>query len=46
MIEIVFESRKIGYSRGVLLERPVRVCYAAYRIMSKILIVTEAWAIV
>ena len=46
MIDIVSESRKIGYSRGVLLERPVRVCYAAYRIMSKILIVTEAWAIV
>lgn len=46
MIDIVSESRKIGYSRGVLLERPVRVCYATYKIMSKILIVTEAWAIV
>lgn len=46
MIDMGFESRKIGYSRGVLLERPVRVCYATYKIMSKILIVTEAWAIV
>lgn len=46
MIDIVFESRKIGYSREVLLERPVRACYATYKIMSKILIVTEAWAIV
>lgn len=46
MIDIVSESRKIGYSRGVLLERPVRVCYATYKLMLKILIVTEAWAIV